>query len=58
MTINNRIIAPLSKGQPLGSVQVQLGDAVIAGQDLVALQGVNEGSIWRRIVDEALLYFE
>jgi D-alanyl-D-alanine carboxypeptidase (penicillin-binding protein 5/6) len=58
MTINNRIMAPLSKGQPLGAVQVQLGDAVIAGQDLVALQGVNEGSIWRRIVDEALLYFE
>ena len=58
MTINNRIMAPLSKGQLLGAVQVQLGDAVIAGQDLVALQGVNEGSIWRRIVDEALLYFE
>jgi D-alanyl-D-alanine carboxypeptidase (penicillin-binding protein 5/6) len=58
MTINNRIMAPVSKDQPLGSVQVQLGDAVIAGQDLVALQGVGEGSIWQRIVDEALLYFE
>ncbi len=58
MTVNNRIIAPVSKDQPLGSVQVQLGDAVIAGQDLVALQGIGEGSIWQRIVDEALLYFE
>jgi D-alanyl-D-alanine carboxypeptidase (penicillin-binding protein 5/6) len=58
MTINTRIMAPVSKDQTLGSVQVQLGDAVIAGQNLVALQGVGEGSIWQRIVDEALLYFE
>jgi serine-type D-Ala-D-Ala carboxypeptidase (penicillin-binding protein 5/6) len=58
MTINNRIMAPVSKDETLGSVQVQLGDAVIAGQNLVSLQGVGEGSIWQRIVDEALLYFE
>jgi D-alanyl-D-alanine carboxypeptidase (penicillin-binding protein 5/6) len=58
MTINNRIMAPVSKDEMLGSVQVQLGDAVIAGQNLVALQGVGEGSIWQRIVDEALLYFQ
>jgi len=58
MTINTRVMAPVSKDQPLGSVQVQLGDSVIAGQDLVALQDVGEGPIWRRIVDEALLYFQ
>jgi D-alanyl-D-alanine carboxypeptidase (penicillin-binding protein 5/6) len=58
MTINNRIVAPVNKDQPLGSVQVHLGDSVIAGESLVALQGVNKGSIWRRMVDEALLYFE
>ncbi|MGB7931858.1 MAG: D-alanyl-D-alanine carboxypeptidase family protein [Gammaproteobacteria bacterium] len=58
MTINNRIMAPVSKDEMLGSVQVQLGDAVIAGKNLVALQGVGEGSFWQRIVDEALLYFE
>lgn len=58
MTINNRIIAPVRKDQPLGNVQVQLGDSVIAGENLVALKRVNEGSIWQRMVDEALLYFE
>jgi D-alanyl-D-alanine carboxypeptidase (penicillin-binding protein 5/6) len=58
MTINNRIMAPVSKDETLGSVKVQLGDAVIAEQNLVALQSVGEGSIWHRIVDEALLYFE
>lgn len=58
MTINNRIMAPVSKDETLGSVEVQLGDAVIAGKNLVALQGVGEGSFWQRIVDKALLYFE
>jgi D-alanyl-D-alanine carboxypeptidase (penicillin-binding protein 5/6) len=58
MTINNRIMAPVNKDEMLGSVQVQLGDAVIAGKNLVALQGVGEGSFWQRIVDKALLYFE
>jgi serine-type D-Ala-D-Ala carboxypeptidase (penicillin-binding protein 5/6) len=58
MTINNRIMAPVSKDETLGSVQVQLGDAIIAGKNLVALQGIGEGSFWQRIVDKALLYFE
>jgi len=58
MTIDNRITAPLSKGQALGSVQVQLGDSVVAEQPLVALQAVGEGSFWQRLVDEALLYLE
>jgi D-alanyl-D-alanine carboxypeptidase (penicillin-binding protein 5/6) len=58
MTIDNRITAPLNKGQALGSVLVQLGDSVVAEQPLVALQAVGEGSFWQRLVDEALLYFE
>jgi len=37
---------------------VQLGDELIAQQELVALQDVAEGSLWRRIIDAALLYFE
>ena len=58
MTINNRIMAPVSKDEQLGSVQVQLGDEIIAGKGLVALQGIGEGSFLQRIVDKALLYFE
>jgi D-alanyl-D-alanine carboxypeptidase (penicillin-binding protein 5/6) len=58
MTIDNRITAPLSKGQALGSVQVQLGASVVAEQPLIALQAVGEGSFWQRLVDEALLYLE
>ena len=58
MIIDNRITAPVTQGQALGKVQVKLGDELIAEQELVALQGVDEGSIWQRIIDEALLFFE
>ena len=58
MSINNRIIAPVNEGQSLGKVQVKLGDAIVAEQDLVSLQSVGVGSFWQRITDEALLYFE
>ena len=58
MTIENRIIAPVSHGQVLGTVSVRLGDSDVSETPLVALQDVGEGSIWQRVIDEALLYFE
>jgi D-alanyl-D-alanine carboxypeptidase (penicillin-binding protein 5/6) len=58
MSINNRVIAPVTAGQTLGTVQVKLGEEIIAEQPLVSLNAVGEGSIWQRITDEALLYFE
>jgi D-alanyl-D-alanine carboxypeptidase (penicillin-binding protein 5/6) len=58
MTIDNRITAPVAREQSLGIVHVQLGETVIAEQELIALQNISEGSFWQRIVDEALLYFE
>jgi len=58
MKLQERIIAPISKGQTLGRVILQLDDKLISENDLVALQSVDEGSFWQRIVDEGLLYFE
>ena len=58
MSIDNRIMAPVSEGQSFGAVLVKLGDDVIADQPLVSLQNISEGSFWQRISDEALLYFE
>jgi D-alanyl-D-alanine carboxypeptidase (penicillin-binding protein 5/6) len=58
MNIDQRIMAPVNQGQSLGTVQVKLGDKVVAGQPLVSLQSVGEGSFWQRITDEGLLYFE
>jgi len=58
MSINNQIIAPVPAGTALGTVQVKLGDTLVAEKELVSLSPVDEGSFWQRISDEALLYFE
>jgi D-alanyl-D-alanine carboxypeptidase (penicillin-binding protein 5/6) len=58
MNIDQRIMAPVSAGQALGTVQVTLGEQVVASQPLVSLQSIGEGSFWQRITDEGLLYFE
>lgn len=58
MNIDQRIMAPVTAGQSLGTVQVTLGEQVVASQPLVSLQSIGEGSFWQRITDEGLLYFE
>ena len=58
MNIDQRIMAPVTTGQALGTVQVMLGDQLVADQPLVSLQSIDEGSFWQRIMDEGLLYFE
>ena len=58
MNIDQRIMAPVTTGQALGTVQVKLGDQLVADQPLVSLQTIGEGSFWQRITDEGLLYFE
>ena len=58
MQLQDQIIAPVSEGQPLGHVVVRLADKLVSEKDLVALQAVDEGTFWQRIVDEAMLYFE
>jgi D-alanyl-D-alanine carboxypeptidase (penicillin-binding protein 5/6) len=58
MSINNRVIAPVAAGQDLGTVQVKLGEEIVAEQQLISLNAIDEGSIWQRVMDEALLYFE
>jgi len=58
MQLQDQIIAPVSQGQALGHVVVRLGDKLVSEKDLIALQAVDEGAFWQRIVDEAMLYFE
>ena len=58
MSIENRIIAPVTAGQALGQVQIKLGDDIVAEQPLVSLQDIPEGSFLQRLMDAALLYFE
>ncbi|MFW5450383.1 MAG: D-alanyl-D-alanine carboxypeptidase family protein [Methylophagaceae bacterium] len=53
--IQQPVIAPIALGAPLGEVEIRLGDELIAKQSLVALQAVNEGSWWRKLLDALLL---
>ena len=58
MQLNEQITAPVTQGQTLGRVVIKLAGKLVVEKDLVALQAVEEGSFWQRIVDEGLLYFE
>ncbi|MCW9058623.1 MAG: D-alanyl-D-alanine carboxypeptidase [Gammaproteobacteria bacterium] len=58
MTLDSRILAPVQNGQTLGNVHVRLGEHLVAERPLLALAGVEEGSFWQRLVDEARLYFD
>jgi D-alanyl-D-alanine carboxypeptidase (penicillin-binding protein 5/6) len=58
MEIDPQIMAPVTRGQRLGRVLVNLGDQQIAEVPLVALQDVADGGIWPQVKDSVLLWFE
>ncbi|MBE0438687.1 MAG: D-alanyl-D-alanine carboxypeptidase [Gammaproteobacteria bacterium] len=53
--IQQPLVAPIEAGNQLGQVEIRLGDEVIAQQALIALQTVEQGSWWRRLIDSILL---
>ncbi len=57
-TLDNKITAPISSGQKFGIVTIKLGDDTIAERDLIALEEVKDGGIWRGMVDSVKLWFE
>ncbi|MCB1727760.1 MAG: serine-type D-Ala-D-Ala carboxypeptidase, partial [Gammaproteobacteria bacterium] len=56
--VQPQLQAPLSKGQKVGEVVVELDGEVITRQPLVALEDVPEGGIWRQAVDTVLMMLE
>jgi D-alanyl-D-alanine carboxypeptidase (penicillin-binding protein 5/6) len=58
MKVESLITAPVEAGAKLGQVVVRLGDQVVSQAPLVALSQVEQGGIWRRLVDSVLLRFE
>lgn len=54
--IQQPVIAPVTAGTVLGEVEIRLGDEVVAKQELVALNDVEQGSWWRRLIDEIMLW--
>ena len=57
MDVNKDIVAPVQKGQQLGTVKVMLDGEEIISRPLIALQSVDEGSIWQRTKDQIIQLF-
>jgi D-alanyl-D-alanine carboxypeptidase (penicillin-binding protein 5/6) len=58
LNIDKKIVAPVTKGDKLGLVNVSLAGEVIINQPLVALESVEKGGIMQRLYDEAMLLLE
>ncbi len=56
--IDNGIEAPVEKGQQLGTVSIKLEGKEIISQPLIALQSINEGSLWQRGKDHVIQLFQ
>jgi D-alanyl-D-alanine carboxypeptidase (penicillin-binding protein 5/6) len=59
MTINEPLIAPLEKGQAVGELVVTDSQGeVVARAPIAPFKDVPEGSLWTRIIDSVMLWFE
>lgn len=53
--IQQPIVAPVAKGTELGEVEIRLGDEVVAQHKLIAIENIEKGSWWRRLIDSLLM---
>lgn len=56
--IDKAIMAPLNKGDTVGSLNVTLAGETILNKPLVAMDGIAEGGIFRRLYDAVLVLLE
>ncbi|TLX55283.1 serine-type D-Ala-D-Ala carboxypeptidase [Stutzerimonas nosocomialis] len=57
MNINPQLTAPIAAGDVIGKVEVKLGEEVVQSTDLIALEAVEEGGLFRRLWDSLRLFF-
>lgn len=55
--VNSKIVAPLTKGQPLGELRVMQDDKEVYKAPLVALADVEEAGFFARLWDSLVLFF-
>ena len=58
LKVEAMIEAPVAEGQSYGQLNVILSDKNLATRELVALSSINEGSIWRKLIDNIQLMFQ
>ncbi len=57
MKLDSMITAPVTKGQKFGTVNVMLGEQVLATKPLVALNNIKEAGFFGKLIDNILLMF-
>ncbi|WP_407312597.1 D-alanyl-D-alanine carboxypeptidase family protein [Pseudomonas sp. nanlin1] len=57
MTMAPQLTAPIAQGDVIGKVDVMNGDKVVHSANLIALEAVEEGGIFRRVWDSIRLFF-
>ena len=58
MDVPRQLLAPIAKGQQVGTLRVRLDDALLVEQPLVALAAVEEGGIFKRMNDSFWMWWE
>jgi len=58
MDVPRQLLAPIAKGQAIGTLRLSLGDEVVAERPLVALEEVAEGGFFKRMSDDFWLWWE
>ncbi|MBD3610169.1 MAG: D-alanyl-D-alanine carboxypeptidase, partial [Gammaproteobacteria bacterium] len=58
LNVNQDIEAPVEQGKQYGTVNVVLGEQPLLERPLVALEAVNEGSLWVRAKDGFIMMFQ
>ena len=56
--IDKAILAPVNKGDTVGSLNVTLGEETVLNKPLVAMDSIPEGGFFRRIYDAVLVLLE
>ncbi|MCL7930045.1 D-alanyl-D-alanine carboxypeptidase family protein [Halomonas llamarensis] len=57
LNMNNDLNAPISMGDDVGTLEVVLGDEVVGERRLVALESVEEGGLFKRLIDQVRRFF-
>ncbi len=58
MELKEPLMAPITQGQPIGRLNITLGDETVVERPLLAASSVAQGSLWKRLSDSASLWLD
>ena len=57
LDIQSDLTAPIAAGDRVGTMEVRQGDEVVGERPLVALEGIEEGGFFKRLIDQVQRFF-